>query len=327
MKCVQPSQTPLIYRGLALCLFRTGVVAALACLCALVGVTGCNRDSANIGTLESVWGRLGISNGRFQKPRAMAIDKQDRLYIVDMTAQIQVFDCDGNFLRSWQTPDHEHGRPTGMSIDRDGNLVVADTHYYQVLFYSPEGELLRKLGGTMGHGPGEFGLVTDIVEDKAGNYYVSEYGDYDRVQKFDHDGNFILQWGTHGEDPGQFSRPQGLAIDEFDHIWVADACNHRIQVFDSAGHLLSLWGQCGPALGQLSYPYNLTLDGEGHVYIVEFGNHRVQKFTLDGKSLGVWGTPGAEEGQLFSPWALVRDSQGRIHVLDSNNHRVQRVRM
>ena len=179
----------------------------------------------------------------------MAIDKQDRLYIVDMTARIQVFDRDGNFIRSWQTPDHEHGRPTGMSIDRDGNLVVADTHYYQVLFYSPEGELLRKIGGTMGHGPGEFGLVTDIVEDKAGNYYVSEYGDYDRVQKFDHDGKFILQWGTHGEDPGQFSRPQGLAIDEFDHIWVADACNHRVQVFDSAGHLLSLWGQCGPALG------------------------------------------------------------------------------
>jgi sugar lactone lactonase YvrE len=257
----------------------------------------------------------------------MAIDKQDHLYIVDMTARIQVFDRDGNFIRSWQTPEHEHGRPTGMAIDREGNLVVADTHYYQVLFYSPQGELLRKFGGTMGHAPGEFGLVTDIVEDKAGNYYVSEYGDYDRVQKFDHEGKFILQWGSHGEEPGQFSRPQGLAIDEFEHIWVADACNHRIQIFDSSGHLLALWGQCGPALGQLSYPYNIVLDGDGHLYVVEFGNHRVQKFTLDGKSLGAWGTPGAEEGQLFSPWALVRDSEGRIHVLDSNNNRVQRVRM
>ena len=104
----------------------------------LVGVTGCNRDSANIGTLESVWGRLGISNGRFQKPRAMAIDKQDHLYIVDMTARIQVFDPDGNFIRSWQTPDHENGRPTGMSIDRDGNLVVADTHYFRCCFIRPK---------------------------------------------------------------------------------------------------------------------------------------------------------------------------------------------
>ena len=74
--------------------------------------------------------------------------QQDRLYIVDMTARIQVFDADGNFIRSWQTPVHDNGRPTGMSIDRDGNLAVADTHYYQVLFYSPEGELLRKIGGT-----------------------------------------------------------------------------------------------------------------------------------------------------------------------------------
>jgi DNA-binding beta-propeller fold protein YncE len=327
MKRVRLTQSPGFFRFAAGDRFRACSLAALVGICLLASNSGCNRDSSSIGSLEKVWGRLGISDGRFQKPRAMAIDKQDHLYIVDMTARIQVFDRDGNFIRSWQTPEHEHGRPTGMAIDREGNLVVADTHYYQVLFYSPEGDLLRKFGGTMGHAPGEFGLVTDIVEDKAGNYYVSEYGDYDRVQKFDHEGKFILQWGSHGEEPGQFSRPQGLAIDEFEHIWVADACNHRIQVFDSSGHLLSLWGQCGPALGQLSYPYNIVLDGEGHLYVVEFGNHRVQKFTLDGKSLGAWGTPGAEEGQLFSPWALVRDSEGRIHVLDSNNHRVQRVRM
>lgn len=299
-------------------LFQLGLVLLLA---------GCNRDASSIGSVDLVWGRLGISDGRFQKPRAMAIDRYDCLYIVDMTARIQVFDADGKFIRSWQTPEHDHGRPTGISIDREGNVVVADTHYYQVLFYSPDGTLLRKLGGKMGDGPGEFGLVTDVVQDSKGNYYISEYGDFDRIQKFTPGCQFIMQWGSHGEEPGQFSRPQGMAIDEHDHIWVADACNHRIQVFDTEGHLLSIWGQSGSSLGELSYPYNLVLDGEGHVYVLEYGNHRVQKFTLEGKSLGAWGTAGAEEGQLFSPWALARDSQGRIHVLDSNNHRVQRVHM
>jgi hypothetical protein len=284
-------------------LFLLTAVAA-----SLLTVGGCEKEKSSLGTLDLVWGRRGLSDGRFQKPRAMAIDKHDHLYIVDMTARIQVFDADGNFIRSWQTPIHEQGRPTGLSIDHDGNLAVADTHYYRVLFYTPEGVLLtdRTLGGTKGDGPGEFGLVTDVVEDKAGNYYVSEYGDFDRVQKFTHDGKFILQWGSHGDAPGQFSRPQGLAIDDQERIWVADACNHRIQLFDNEGHLLTTWGQ---------------------VYVCEFGNHRIQKFTLDGKSLGSWGTAGSEEGQLFNPWALVRDSQGRIHVLDSYNHRVQRVRM
>jgi len=257
----------------------------------------------------------------------MAIDRYDHLYIVDMTARIQVFDSDGNFLRAWQTPVHDNGRPTGMSIDREGNLAVADTHYNQVLFYSPEGELLRKMGRGRGPGPGELGLVTDVVEDSAGNYYVSEYGELERVTKFTHDGHFVLQWGEHGDGPGQFSRPQGLEIDDQDHVWVADSANHRIQVFDSQGKLLFLWGEEGPGLGQLEYPYNLVLDGQGHVYVCELGNCRIQKFTLDGRSLGAWGTAGDGEGQLNRPWALARDSQGRIHVLDSENHRVQRVRM
>src|SRR5215467_8330409 len=224
----------------------------------MLPLAGCDKQTSTIGTLEKVWGRRGVSDGRFQKPRAMAIDKQDRLYIVDMTARIQVFDADGNFIRMWQTPVHDNGRPTGMSIDRDGNLAVADTHYYQVLFYSPEGELLRKIGGTRGTGPGEFGLVTDVVEDSKGNYYVAEYGDFDRIQKFTHDGQFISQWGEHGDGPGQFSRPQGLEVDDQDRIWVADSANHRIQVFDSDGKLLFMWGESGPGLGQLSYPYNLA---------------------------------------------------------------------
>jgi len=257
----------------------------------------------------------------------MAIDAQDRIYLVDMTARIQVFDPDGHFLRGWHTPDHRAGKPTGLSIAHDGRVFVADTHYYRVLIYSPGGKLLRIMGGVEGQGPGQFGLVTDVVEDRHGNLYVSEYGEYDRIQKFTPEGRFLLQWGGHGHQPGQFARPQNMAIDEQDHIWVADACNHRIQVFDTQGNLLKVWGTQGGAPGQLYYPYDLILSPDGCVYVVEFGNHRVQKFTRDGRSLGCWGSPGHGPGQLANPWALVRDSRGRTYVLDTNNHRVQRVWM
>jgi DNA-binding beta-propeller fold protein YncE len=291
--------------------------------------TGCSTDTASSGTLEKVWGRLGISDGRFQKPRAMAIDDKDHLYIVDMTARIQVFDSEGAFLRAWNTPEHANGKPTGLTIAPDGILLVADTHYYRVLSYTQDGQLLPDLtlGGTMGQGPGEFGFVTRAVRDAAGNYYVAEYGEYDRIQKFSPDREFILQWGGHGSEPGQFVRPQNLEIDADGHIWVADACNHRIQVFDTEGKLVSMWGTPGTAPGQLQYPYDLAFDRRGHVYVCEYGNNRVQKFTLDGHSLGCWGTSGRRPGQLFNPWALVYDSRGRLDVLDSNNHRVQRIVM
>ena len=257
----------------------------------------------------------------------MAIDAADRIYVVDMTARIQVFDPQGRFILGWHTPDHSVGKPCGLSIGIDGDLLVADTHYYQVLVYSPQGQLLRKIGEGRGNQPGQFGLVTDAVQDSKGHYYVAEYGEYDRIQKFSPEGQFILEWGGHGDRPGQFVRPQNLAVDENGRIWVADACNHRIQVFDSLGNLLDFWGTQGGAPGELYYPYDLILAPDSTVYISEFGNHRVQKFTRDGSPLGCWGTHGRGPGQLYHPWALVRDSQGKIHVLDTNNHRVQTVRM
>ncbi len=293
----------------------------------VVPLVGCIGAAEPSSELEKVWGRPGISEGRFRKPRAIACDAKDRLYVVDMTARIQVFDADGNYLYQWETPAHENGRPTGMNFDREGNLLVADTHYFQLLIYSPEGKLLRKIGGTSGHGPGEFGLVTNAVQDKQGNYYIGEYGEYDRIQKFTRDGRFILQWGTHGEKPGQFVRPQSLDIDDQGQIWVADAANHRVQVFDGEGHLKFLWGREGSAPGELSYPYSLKLDGQGHVYLCEYGNSRIQKFTLDGRSLACWGGIGHEQGQLYNPWGIARDSQGRIHIVDSMNHRVVRIRL
>ena len=286
--------------------------------------------SGQSGSLDAVWGRRGSSDGRLQKPRAMAIDQRDQVYIVDMTARIQVFTGDGQFLRGWQTPQFANGKPSGLSVDRDGNLLVADTHYFRVLVYTPQGELLshRTIGGVPGQAPGQFGFVTDAERDSQGNLYVSEYGEYDRIQKFSPAGEFLFQWGGHGSGPCQFLRPQNLAVDEQDRIWVADACNHRIEVFDARRapvRLVRSWGKRGRLAGQLCYPYDLVLDGQGHVYVCEFGNHRVQKFTLEGRSLGSWGKVGRRPGELFNPWALARDSRGRIYVLDTYNHRVQRI--
>jgi DNA-binding beta-propeller fold protein YncE len=291
-----------------------------------MGIGGCSKVSAE-QLPEKVWGRIGAGDGQFSKPRAIAIDDKDQLYIVDMTARIQVFDVDGNFIRSWQTPEQKNGRPTGLTISSiDGNLMVADTHYFRILTYTPMGELLTHatLGGTLGQGPGEFGLVADVVRDSAANFYISEYGEWDRVQKLSPNGKFLREWGGHGSEPGQFMRPQHLELDAGGLLWVADACNHRIQVFDQQGKLVKLWGTAGSEPGQMYYPYCLALDGKGHVYVCEYGNHRVQKFTLNGESVACWGNVGRKPGQLNNPWALVLDSRGRVHVLDSLNHRVQR---
>jgi DNA-binding beta-propeller fold protein YncE len=294
-------------------------------------LSGCISGAAS-ETPEKVWGSRGFGEGRFQKPRAMAVDKKDQVYVVDMTGRIQVFSPEGEFLRAWRTPQIESGKPCGLSFDHDGTLLVSDTHYFRVLFYSPDGKLLenRTIGGVNGHEPGHFYFVTDTVEDSRGNYYVCEYGDFDRVQKFDHDSKFILQWGKHGSEPGEFVQPRGMAIDKHDQLYVTDACNHRIQVFDVSvepPQLVRIWGTFGREPGQLRYPYGIELDHRGNVYIAEFGNSRVQKFTVEGKFISSWGVAGRREGELNQPWALALDSKGRLHILDTYNHRVQTIRL
>jgi len=307
------------------------VSAALARACCLWAlglllIAGCGGPSAEP---ERVWGKRGVQPGDFVKPRAIAIDADDRLYIVDFTARIQVYDRDGNYQGiTWATPDYRNGRPSGLSIDRDGNLLVSDSHYGCLRIYSPAGELLRTLGPQIvGNSPARFGYICDAVQDADGNYYVAEFGENQRITKLDADGRLVRFWGCTGDEPGQFNRIRALALGPDGNLYVADACNHRIQVFDREGNLLRCWGEPGEAPGQLKYPYDLAFGPAGALYVVEYGNHRVQKFTPDGVSMGCWGEPGKLPGLLHSPWALAVDSKGRVHVCDSENHRVQRIRM
>jgi hypothetical protein len=283
-----------------------------------------------------MWGVPGSEPGRLFRPRAVVIDKHDLLYIVDMTPRIQVFTGDGELIRAWQPPKFDTGKPSGLSLDNAGNLLVADTHNYRILVYTPEGKLLddQVMGGVCGPRDGEFQFVTDAAQDAAGNYYVTQYGEYDRIQKFTPDRRFILSWGEHGHELGQFLRPQEIVIDQAGLGWVADACHHRVQVFDGRTRdvkLVKSWGQQGHEPGQLNYPYDILLDDAalagqagGHVYLCEFGNHRVQKFTTDGQFVAAFGKNGRREGELDQPWGIARDSKGRMFVLDTYNHRVQR---
>jgi DNA-binding beta-propeller fold protein YncE len=288
----------------------------------------CGCDVMLRSAPELVWGIHGSRPGWLHKPRVAAFDAADRLYIADLTDRIQVFDRDGRYLRGWRTPDFNVDGPSGLTVDRYGRLLVADTHFYRVLVYSQEGELLFQIGdGVQGTTPGRFGYPTDVVIDAAGNFYVAEYGENDRIQVFSPAGKWLRQWGGHGYAPGEFLRPRALAIDGQDRIYVADSCNHRIQVFDTQGRLLKLWGTRGAAAGQLCYPYDLAIGTDGFLYVCEYGNHRVQKFSLDGQPLGLWGSSGRRPGQLYNPWALAVDHQGAVSVIDSNNHRVQRFRM
>ncbi|NUM34819.1 MAG: hypothetical protein HUU50_09755 [Candidatus Brocadiae bacterium] len=274
------------------------------------------------------FGSHGTQQGQFLKPRALAFSPDEKIYAVDMTGRIQVFDVFGKYLHSFRTPEIALGKPTGLGFSPDGLLWVADTHYHRVLCYNSKGILLKQFG-KYGNKIDEFVYATDVAIDKDGFVYVTQYGDTlsqnDRIQKFTQQGEFLLAWGKRGTKEGEFERPMSLAIEKLQTVLVADACNHRIQRFSPDGKFLFSWGTPGAARGELCYPYGIDVDEQGCVYVSEFGNNRVQKFTPDGKSLGFFGVPGRSLGMFANPWDLAVGKKGEIYVADALNHRIQKI--
>ncbi|MYK66250.1 MAG: hypothetical protein F4022_07240, partial [Gemmatimonadetes bacterium] len=76
------------------------------------------------GTYMETWGELGYGPGQFRDPHALAMDSQGRIFVGDRyNNRIQVFDQEGEFLAIWT----QFGRPSGLYIDADDNIYVADS--------------------------------------------------------------------------------------------------------------------------------------------------------------------------------------------------------
>lgn len=308
--------------------FATGRALSNLLLLLLAPLAGCDQSPAATPPpspappgFARVLGARGTGPGQFSSPRAMTVDPKGNVVVLDRAGHLQVFAPDGARITGWEMPAVARGTPEDVEVDREGNYVIPDTHYTQVLVYSPAGRLLRRFGSE-GQGPGQFVYPVGLAIDDENRYYVSEYGGHDRIQVFDSAGKFLLEWGRFGEADGEFNRPEDLALDGAGRVFVADACNHRIQVFTRTGRFLGRWGHPGNAPGALSYPYDVACTPEGTVLVCEYGNHRVQEFTPDGRPLRSWGKVGFGDGELNFPWDLALAPAGGIWVTDTSNHRV-----
>jgi len=75
------------------------------------------------GTFIKTWGKKGSAPGDFDTPHVIAMDSRGRLFVADRgNNRVQIFDQDGKFLEEWR----QFGRPSGLFIDRNDMIYVAD---------------------------------------------------------------------------------------------------------------------------------------------------------------------------------------------------------
>ncbi|MFF2908337.1 S-layer homology domain-containing protein [Paenibacillus sp. NPDC057934] len=172
------------------------------------------------------------------------------------------------------------------------------------------------------------------------------------------------QWGEDGEEEGQFSFPQGMAIDQEGNLYVADTMNSRVQKFTSDGQFLQQWDIDGMVYGMpraiavdhsgLVYVNNgqgnirifqsdgtelrrfidrnflnagvlgMAVDQEGNVYVSNAGLHQVRKYDPTGQVLLTWGARGAGPGEFNAPSGIAIDHEGTIFIADPGNFRIQK---
>jgi tripartite motif-containing protein 71 len=110
-----------------------------------------------------------------------------------------------------------------------------------------------------------------------GRVYVGESGN-DRIQVFDLNGNYLIQWGSEGTGDGQFDDIGGVAIDRYGFVYVSDILNNRVQKFSPDGEFLAKWGSQGTANGFFLSPGDLVAEETGNVYVADMLNFRIQVF-------------------------------------------------
>ena len=246
----------------------------------------------------------------------IAVDKKGNIYIAMRDHNIiSRVDTKGNMTRYAGTGESGYGGdggkatearlklPAGLTIDRKGNLYIADRNNHRIRKVDSRGNITTVAGnGTAGFS-GDGGKATEA----------------------------------------QLSRPSGVAVDGKGNLYIADRSNDRIRMVNSKGIITTFAGDgvdgfkgdSGPAAqAQLSKPFGLALDKKGNLYIADRGNNRVRRINPQGIIHTVAGDGGfffmgdngpAYRASIAGPTGVAVDKNGVLYIADRNNNRIRSV--
>jgi 6-bladed beta-propeller len=157
--------------------------------------------------------------------------------------------------------------------------------------------------------------VSDIVVDSRGRIYVAE-ADQNFVLLYDDRGSFIRQIGREGEGPGEFRRPEALALNARNELFVAD--QQCVSMFDSTHTFITRFNHQlhdGTIRG-------MVVNGASDIFLSSFqifGQKVIHKFSRDGtRLLSFCDSYAVGEGedfrveQVYAGGPIDMDPQGRV---------------
>jgi sugar lactone lactonase YvrE len=229
--------------------------------------------------------------------------------------------------------------PTGVCVDLDGNVYVAEYLGCRIKVISSNGSLSTLAGnGTPGftNGTGSNAQLyypQQLTVDANKNVFVvGGYNRiYDKVRKISADGTVtsIAGDGTSGYNDGagvnaQFNNPFGIVSDLQGNLFVSDADNNKIRKINPVNNVTTF-------ATELNAPTGITIDINGNLFVADSYNHKIKKITPSGivSTFAGSGIPGYKDGagdiaQFNSPIGIAADAAGNLFVSDMN-HRIRKI--
>ena len=155
-------------------------------------------------------------------------------------------------------------------------------------------------------------------------------------------GGRLSAFDGRGTSFGPLSRPMGLAVDEQDRVYLADAGHGRVLVLQATTELGAMTLTPIAAIDGLSDPHDVAVSdggtpfqpGDDRLYVAETGRNRIVSFALESggaRRLAALGDLGSGVGRFAGPMAIAvgRDARGStrdVYVADAHNRRIVRLR-
>lgn len=248
------------------------------------------------------------SEAQFDNPVAVVGDLKGQLYVADAGNHvIRQISATGTVSTLAGTPgkagfkdgsasEGQFNSPSGLALDAQGNLYIADSNNHRIRKLSADGKTLSTVAGSAQQGlqdgaalQGRFFSPRDLVLNPQGELLISD-GFNHVIRKLSADGKTLSTVAGNGE-PGnregtgsasRLSEPVGLAIDATGTLYIADSGNNQIKTLSPGGEVKILAGngegryKNGPLReGSLASPRGLTLFAGG-LYIADTQNHRLR---------------------------------------------------
>lgn len=239
----------------------------------------------------------------------------------------------GNLVRTWgskgsgpgefnfEIDTNENAHPfSGIAIDEDRNILVADSNNHRIQKFSPIGEFLMEWGSE-GELVGMFRHPSGIAIDTQGNVYVADSIN-DRIQIFTPFGDFLREIKYRETTFDSIWQINNFALDGSNTIY-ADRFE-RLVVIENRGFFLTKWGEPGTAPGRFFDPRGIAINNSNQIFISDATNNRIQKFSNEGSLMSSWGSYGFGPGQFDGPQGITISPNGSVYVADTKNHRIQK---